>query len=130
MKQILRDTAGLGILFWLVGYIAGIILFFTPLASFMGWVMTIIFTPFTIGVTWGWFRSREDHSLQYYAAVGIVWMVIAVVLDYLFIVMLFHPAAYYSLHIFLYYALMFIIPVGVGMYLGRARPGRTVPEGL
>jgi hypothetical protein len=49
-----------------------------------------------------------------------VWMIIAVVLDYLFIVMLLQPPAYYALHVFLYYALMFIIPVGVGMYLGRA----------
>jgi hypothetical protein len=27
--------------------------------------------------------------------------------------------AYYSLHIYLYYALMFLIPVGVAMYLNR-----------
>ena len=122
MKQILRDTAGLGVLFWLIGYLAGIVLFFTPLAPVMGWVMTVIFTPFTIGVTWWWFRSREGHSLQYYAVVGMAWMLIAIVLDYLFIVMLLQPAAYYSLHVFLYYALMFIIPVSVGVYLGRTGP--------
>ena len=51
---------------------------------------------------------------------GIVWTLIAVVLDYLFIVLLFRSSAYYSLHIFLYYSLMFLIPLGVGIYLKRA----------
>jgi len=58
-------------------------------------------------------------SAEYYAGVGIAWALAAVVLDYLFIVMLFNSPAYYSLHIYLYYALMFLIPVGVGMYLNR-----------
>ena len=86
----------------------------------MGWIILVIFTPFTIVVTWWWFRPRERLPLQYYAGVGISWMLIAVVLDYLFIVLLFQSSAYYSLHIFLYYSLMFLIPVGVGIYLNRA----------
>jgi hypothetical protein len=85
----------------------------------MGWIMTVIFTPFTIAVTWWWFRQRERLSLQYYAGVGIAWALIAVVLDYLFIVMLFGTTTYYAPHIFLYYALMFLIPVGVGLYRDR-----------
>jgi hypothetical protein len=98
------------------------VLFFTPFATIMGWILFVIFTPFTLGVTMWWFRTQERHTLRYYTAVGIAWMVIAVVLDYLFIVTLLQPTAYYSLHVFLYYALMFLIPVSVGVYLGRARP--------
>ncbi len=124
MQQILKDTAGLGILFWLIGYLAGIVLFFTPYAGSMGWIMTVVFTPFTIAVTWWWFRQRERLSLQYYAGVGIAWALIAVVLDYLFIVMLFGTTTYYAPHIFLYYALMFLIPVGVGLYRNRAAPAK------
>jgi hypothetical protein len=123
MQQILKDTAGPGILFWLAGYVVGIVLFFTPFKESMGWIMLVTFTPFTIAVTWWWFRQREHLSLQYYAGVGVVWALIAVVLDYLFIVMLFGSTAYYSLHIYLYYALMVFIPVGVGMYLDRKRAG-------
>jgi hypothetical protein len=122
MHPVFKDTAGLGTLFWLIGYLAGMLLFFTPFADSMGWIIFVVFTPFTIWVTYRWFRPRKRLSLQYYAGVGVAWTLIAVVLDYLFIVLLFNAAAYYSLHIFLYYALMFLIPVGVGMYLGRAGP--------
>jgi hypothetical protein len=54
--------------------------------------------------------------LEYYAKVGIVWVLIAVVFDYLFIVRLFQ-ATYYEADVFVYYALTFLIPVGVGFYL-------------
>ena len=118
-QQTIKDTAGLGIFFWLVGYLAGMVLFFTPFRDSMGWIIAVIFTPFTIIVTWWWFRNRGYLSTEYYAGVGVAWALIAVVLDYLFIVMLFSSTAYYSLHIYLYYALMFLIPVGVGMYLNR-----------
>jgi hypothetical protein len=118
-QQPLKDAAGLGILFWLIGYLAGMVLFFTPFKDSMGWIITAIFTPFTILVTWWWFRNRGYLSREYYAGVGVAWALIAVVLDYLFIVMLFGSTAYYSLHIYVYYTLMFLIPVGVGMYLNR-----------
>ena len=118
-RQTLKDTAGLGIFFWLVGYLAGMVLFFTPFKDNMGWIITAIFTPFTIIVTWWWFRNRGYLSTEYYVGVGVAWALIAIVLDYLFIVMLFNSTAYYSLHIYVYYALMFLIPVAVGMYLNR-----------
>ena len=122
MQQILKDTAGPGTLFWLIGYLAGMVLFFTPFKESMGWIILVTFTPVTIVMSWWWFKSRERLSLQYYAGVGIAWALIAVVLDYLFIVLLFSSTAYYSLHIYLYYIIMFLIPVGVGMYLNRAVP--------
>ena len=52
------------------------------------------------------------------AGVGVAWMLIAIVLDYLFIVLLF-KASYYGADVFVYYVLTFLIPVGVGLYLGR-----------
>ena len=96
MKQWIKDTAGLGTGLWLIGYLASLALFFTPYAGIMGWILLAIFTPVTIAITWWWFRQRESLSLQYYAGVGIAWMLIAVVLDYLFIVLLFQ-ATYYGL---------------------------------
>lgn len=120
MHPALRDTAGPGTLFWLIGYLAGIVLFFTPLKNSMGWIIMAVLTPVTIMVTWWWFRGR-DLPLRYFAGVGIAWMLIAVVLDYLFIVQLFRSPAYYAPHVFIYYALMVLIPVGVGIYLSRER---------
>jgi hypothetical protein len=120
MKPWIKDTAGLGVALWLIGYLASLVLFFTPYAATMGWLLTAIFTPFTIAIAWWWFRKREHLSLEYYAVVGVAWVLIAVVFDYLFIVLLF-KATYYNPDVFVYYALTFLIPVGVGLYLNQSR---------
>ncbi|MGA2120971.1 MAG: hypothetical protein ABSG49_02870 [Methanoregula sp.] len=124
MHPDLRDTAGLGTLLWLIGYLASMALFFSPLSYSLGWIILVVFTPFTVWVTWWWFHPKGRLPLQYYAEVGAAWTLIAVVLDYLFIVLLFR-ATYYAPDVFLYYVLMFLIPVGVGWYLGRG----SVPAG-
>jgi hypothetical protein len=124
MQQVLRDTAGLGTFFWLIGYLAGIVLFLTPFRERMGWILFGIFTPVTIAVTWWWFRNRKPRALRSYAGVGLAWALIAIILDYLFIVLLFGPAAYYQTHVILYYGFMVLIPVIVGMYLNRSGAAR------
>lgn len=123
MMQQVKDTAGLGTLFWLVGYLASLVLFFTPVAGMMGWILIAVFTPVTIAVAWWWFRAR-DLPLSYYAKVGIAWMAIAVVLDYLFIVLLFSPE-YYSPHVVLYYTITLLLPVGVGFAINRNKPDQN-----
>jgi hypothetical protein len=128
MKPWIKDTAGLGTLLWLIGYLASLVLFFTPYAGVMGWILIAIFTPVTIAIAWWWFRPRETLSLEYYAGVGVAWVLIAVVLDYLFIVQLFQ-ATYYGPDVFVYYVLTFLIPVGVGLYLIRTRNGPVPKEG-
>jgi hypothetical protein len=120
MKQWIKDYAGLGTGLWLIGYLASLALFFSPYAGIMGWILLAIFTPVTVAITWWWFRQWEGLSLQYFAGVGVAWMLIAVVLDYLFIVLLFQ-ATYYGPDVFVYYAVTFLIPVGVGLYLNRTR---------
>jgi hypothetical protein len=119
MKQILTDTAGLGTFLWLLGYFASLLLYTTPLQPLMGWILLIVFTPVTVAVAFWWFRWRS-LPLEYYVRVGLAWMAIAVVLDYLFIVLLF-SATYYGADVFVYYALAFIIPVGTGAYLNREK---------
>ena len=121
MQQWMKDMAGLGTGLWLIGYIASLALFFTPIWEIMGgWILLIIFTPITLAITWWWFRQQELLPLPYYAKVGIAWMVIAVVLDYLFIVRLFQ-ATYYGTDVFVYYTVTFLIPVVIGLYLHRAK---------
>ena len=58
MQPFLKDAAGLGALLWLIGYLASLALYFSPFATSMGWIILAIFTPFTILVTWWWFRTR------------------------------------------------------------------------
>jgi hypothetical protein len=119
MKEWIKDTFGLGVIIWLIGYLTSIVLFFSPFAGIMGWIITLVFTPVTIAITWWWFRAR-NLVLTYFTGVGLIWTLIAIVLDYLFIVQLFQ-ATYYGLDVFLYYALTFLIPVGVGLYLVRIK---------
>jgi len=113
MIQQIKDTAGLGILLWLIGYITSLVLFFSPFAGVMGWILIAVFTPVTVAVTWWWFKGR-DLPFAYYAEVGCTWTAIAIVLDYLFIVLLFQ-ATYYGPDVFVYYALTFLIPVLIGL---------------
>jgi hypothetical protein len=120
MKQIIKDTAGLGIALWLIGYLASLVLFMSPYTGIMGWILLIVFTPVTIAIVFWWFRKRELLPLKYYAGVGIAWVIIAVVLDYLFIVQLFH-ATYYGIDVFVYYGVTFLIPVGVGFFLNKKK---------
>lgn len=47
-------------------------------------------------------------------------MVITIVLDYLFIVLLFQ-ATYYGIDVCVYYAVTLLIPVGIGLVLNRNR---------
>ena len=122
MKQWIKDTAGLGIALWLIGYLASLVLFFTPYAATMGWILTAIFTPVTIAITWWWFRKREHLPGTGTMRVwDVAWVLIAVVFDFLFIVMLFQATTYYKPDVFLYYVLTFLIPVGVGLYLNCNR---------
>jgi len=116
----MKDTAGLGTALWLIGYLASLVLFFSPFAGFMGWILITVFTPVTIAIVWWWFRKRGHLPLQYYAGVGVAWVLIAIVLDYLFIVQLFQ-AHYYETDVFVYYAVTFLIPVGVGLCLDRCQ---------
>jgi hypothetical protein len=120
MKQLITDTAGLGTALWLIGYLASLVLFFSPYAGVMGWILLAIFTPVTIVIVLWWFKKRERLPLQYYAGVGVAWVLIAIVLDYLFIVLLFQ-ANYYGIDVFVYYVVTFLIPVGVGLFLNRSR---------
>jgi hypothetical protein len=130
MRMWIKDMIGLGILFWLVGYLTSLVLFFSPYVSIMGWIITAVFTPVTLAVTWWWFYKR-DLALIYYAEVGVLWTGIAVVLDYLFIVWLFGTTTYYSPDVLLYYLLTFLIPVGVGFYLLKSerKPEKVHGEG-
>ena len=126
MKAWIKDTLGLGSLLWLIGYLMSLVLFFSPFSAVMGWIITAVFTPVTIVITWWWFRER-DLAITYFIRVGAIWAALAVVLDYLFIVRLFQ-AIYYGPDVFVYYALTFLIPVGVGLYLTRVRAERVAEQ--
>jgi hypothetical protein len=125
MHLYLRDTLGLGLAFWLIGYLLSLVLYFVLPLAIMGWSLFVVLTPVMVGVTWRWFRDR-NLPVTSYLLVAIAWTVIAVVGDYLFIVRLFQAVSYYQADVFVYYAVTFLVPVIVGMLLIR-RGGAMAP---
>ncbi|HET7764067.1 MAG TPA: hypothetical protein VFK92_03170 [Burkholderiales bacterium] len=111
-RQFLKDALGWGFVLWLVGYALGIMLFTLVPASLIGWIIMPIGTAITI---WVAFKKLNGNSLPYYGLVALVWLLIAVVGDYLLIVKAFEPEdGYYKADVYLYYALTLVIPLCAG----------------
>ncbi len=111
-KQVYKDAFGWGFLLWLIGYALGIILFAIVPPSMIGWVIMPIGIVITL---WVLFKKVKGDSLSYYLLLAIVWTLIAIILDYFFLVRVFKPAdGYYKLDVYLYYILTFVIPLVFG----------------
>lgn len=113
-KQLLKDSLGWGFILWLIGYILGFIFFFVLPPKFIGWVIMPVGVIITLLVL---FKKIKSNTLQYYFVLAAVWTVIAVILDYFFIVKMLKPTdGYYKLDVYLYYLLTFIFPPIVGWW--------------
>lgn len=111
-KQIIIDFLGWGVILWLIGYLLGILLFALVPPSIIGWIITPIGT---IILLWVLIKKIKSSSFKYYLLLGISWTIIAIVLDYLFLVQLFKPQdGYYKLDVYLYYLLTFLLPLIIG----------------
>ena len=111
--QLLKDGLLWGFALWLIGYLLGFLFFAFVPASLIGWFIM----PIGIAVTvWVLLRRIKGGSLSYYFSLGVVWTVLAIVLDYFLLVQLLKPAdGYYKLDVYLYYLLTFILPLLVGL---------------
>ena len=113
-RQFYKDALGWGFLLWLVGFGLGVVLFSIVPISMIGWIITPIGTALTL---WVLLKKVKGESLRYYLQLAIVWTLIAIVFDYIFLVKAFKPAdGYYKLDVYLYYTLTFVLPLGVGWY--------------
>lgn len=111
-KQFLKDAFGWGFILWLIGYGLGILFFTLIPPSMIGWIITPIGVAITL---WVLFKKIKGDSFGYYARVAAVWVLIAIIFDYLFIVKAFKPEdGYYKLDVYLYYALTLALPLVVG----------------
>ena len=78
----------------------------------IGWIIMPIGLVITL---WVLFKKVKGDLFRYYILLAIIWTLLAVVFDYLFLVKAFKPAdGYYKLDVYLYYALTFILPLLVG----------------
>lgn len=113
-KQLLKDTLGWGSILWVIGYVLGFVFFAIVPQALIGWVIMPIGVVVTL---WVLLKKVKGNTFGYYVAVAVAWTAIAVILDYLFIVQLLHPAdGYYKLDVYLYYGSTFILPLAAGLY--------------
>lgn len=111
-KQFLKDAFGWGFLLWLIGYCLGFMLFAFIPVSRIGWVIMPVGTAI---VLWVLLKKIKPDSFGYFAGLAVVWVSIAVLFDYLLIVKTLKPAdGYYKPDVYLYYFLVFTLPLIVG----------------
>lgn len=112
-KQLIIDIFCWGIGLWLIGYLLGIALFFVVPPQMLGWVIMPIGVLITL---WVLFKKIQGN-LQYYLTLSFSWSLIAIMLDYFFLVKLLKPTdGYYKLDVYLYYVLTFALPLIVFWY--------------
>lgn len=112
--QRVTDTLGLCFFLWFIGYITSIILYFIVPSDIPGWILFVLFTPLLIAITLARFRKRS-LLLRYYVIIAVIWTGIAIVSDFLFIVLLFKPENYYHASVFVYYLETFLVPFITGI---------------
>ena len=119
-QQKIKSMLTWGFILWLVGYIAGFVLFFIVPKQYIGWTITPFATLFTI---WVLLKKIKRPELMCYFGTGLVWTLMAVGLDFVFLVTLLKTgASYYKLDVYLYYALTFALPPIVGYWKYKHKP--------
>ena len=113
-KQLFKDAIGWGAGLWLFGYVLGIVLFMIVPYQAIGWILM----PIGIAVTlWVLFSRVKSTSFSHYLLLAISWTLLAVVLDFFFLVQLLNPEdGYYKLDVFFYYLFTFVLPLFAGWY--------------
>lgn len=111
-RQFAKDAFGWGFILWLIGWVLGILLFAFVPSNLLGWVIMPIGIAVAVWILW---KMVRGDSMRYYLLLAVVWLVIAVVFDYFFLVKLFKPAdGYYKIDVYLYYIITFVLPLLVG----------------
>jgi hypothetical protein len=118
-KQFVKDAFGWGFVLWLIGYVLGIIFFMLLPANLIGWAIMPIGIVIAVWILW---KKVRGDSRRYFARLALVWVLIAIVCDYLFLVQLLQPAGgYYKIDVYVYYAVTFVLPLLVGWRKLRAK---------
>jgi len=118
LKRKLTDTLGLGFGLWLLGFALGMMLFPFVAVAVMGRYIIAVMLPVTLYAAYKRFAGLKETT-GYYLLVGISWLLIAVVFDYVFLVKAFQAPNFYDTDIMVAYALSFLVPVAVGMKYGN-----------
>ena len=110
-KKIFLNTIFWGFLLWLFGYILGFVFFGLIPKESIGWYIM----PFGVIVTlWVLLKKIKRDELMCYFGLGLIWTIMAIALDYVFLVKLLNTTDYYKLDVYIYYIFIFVLPIIVG----------------
>jgi len=111
--KIFLNTVLWGLALWLFGYVLGFVFFAFVPKEYIGWCIM----PFGIIATlWVLFKKIKREEFGCYVGLGVIWTIIAVVLDYVLLVKLLKATDYYKMDVYIYYILTFVLPIIVGWY--------------
>jgi hypothetical protein len=123
----LKDALGWGVGLWFIGYVLGIIAFMAVPANMIGLAVSL---PATLITLWVLVKKVNPPSpdgfgeakvkMSYYLKIAVAWTLIAILFDYLFLVLVFKPVdGYYKLDVYFYYVTTFLLPLIVGYFKTR-----------
>ena len=111
--KIFLNTIFWGFILWLFGYILGFVFFALVPKDVLGWYIM----PFGIAFTlWVLFKKIRREEFGCYIGLGVIWTIMAVVLDYVFLVKLLNAVDYYKIDVYIYYTITLLLPIVIGWY--------------
>ena len=111
--KIFLNTIFWGFVLWFFGYVLGFVFFALVSKEILGWYIM----PFGIAFTlWVLFKKIKREEFGCYVGLGIIWTILAVVLDYVFLFKMLQANDYYKLDVYIYYVLTFALPIAVGWH--------------
>lgn len=120
IKRKLMDILGWGFILWLIGFVLGMMLFLFVPVKYIGLPILTIFIPLSIFIAYKRFKNFSAPT-SYYFLVAVVWLILALVLDYIFVVKAFKPENYYDFDVIVYYFATFLIPLIIGFKYGTKK---------
>ena len=111
--KIFLNTVFWGFVLWLFGYVLGFVFFAFVPKFLLGWYIM----PFGIIATLlVLLKKIKREKFMCYVGIGIIWTIMAIVLDYIFLVKLLNATDYYKIDVYIYYVLTFVLPIALGWY--------------
>ncbi len=114
-KHSLIDTFVYGLVLWVIGFALGMALFPFVDVSIMGWFIMPVVLIVALILAVRMRRRRSAAPVSYFIGVGVVWVMVSLILDYLILVQAYNAEGFYDTDIVIYYVGMFLIPIVVSV---------------
>jgi hypothetical protein len=114
-SRIVTDGLGLGFLVWALAFLLGMLFFSLVETKYLGLAILAAMIPITLWLLW-WRFGKHPASVGLSWQIGVIWLALAVTLDYLLLVTAFGVENYYDADLIVYYGLSLFAPPAVAFY--------------